>query len=481
MAEVLGPLGICLGGLSFILSTVPAAARFAHNYSESKEQIRECESRFRLCQAKYTTWEKHWRSELDAQGGYDRLITEEVKVLESIIDRAIQDNTRMGAERGAWQQMKARLSCGIFRLPQANTHNFCDKLRHALWHKELLDGWIRRLEEVIAVTEKLFQEDYNQQTARHYTTTVTPKQSDELRQLNQYFGKLKILATDMYTECMATCKDGTQAWALGLRPPRPGIAISDWKTPTPVSIETRFSIKHRSSSSAYFHLKTCYEPDNRRSHTIQGTIQRLIRAEAFGISSGPCGGSTGSAECHGQHESSRRTISLGSMLKDKPALIQGLPWQIDRPELVYGISEWALLMWDTPWFEHLCCYGLALEIDACPADCAKQMLLQQPQDGCQCLNHTSRLRNLGLVLAQLILGVPIRLAEGDDLSKFEQWTTEGWETVYLSRLNLNILDLTESLLVQDAIYFCLQPKRELPTGDFRMGYLYMCIDRIFKP
>lgn len=480
MGDVFGLLGICLGGLSFILSTVPAAAKFATNYKESKDQVREYESRFRLCQAKYIAWEKHWRVELDENKGIGEAVAEEIKDLTTIIERAIEKHTRRGREREAWHQMKARLKDGVFQLPRVNSHEgFGDKLRHALWRKDILDGWLLRLEDTIAVAEKLLQEDYRLQTAGHRPDTITPKRANELRQINNFFGKLNVLATELHTACIKTCPDGTKDWALGLRPPSLGLTVSEWQIPTPVDIDMRFTVKGETSGNAQFHLKACYEPDNAKSHTTQGAIQLMV-AQALGPEN-QASGHPSMPDCHSQYEHTRTTISIGTMLKERPNVLGSLAWQVSRPELIYGVSEWALLLWDTPWLKDLCCYGLTVEVDECPFRCTTQTLSNKPKNGCSCRDHTSRLRNLGLVLAQLILDKPIRQAKGDNLSVFEVWTDAAWKTMYLSRLNRAILDRTNSTLVQDAIYFCLQPDSELPMGDFKMGYLYMCIDRIFRP
>jgi hypothetical protein len=46
MADIPGPLGICLGGFSFILNTVPTTVRLTHDISDSKLQIMQYEYQF---------------------------------------------------------------------------------------------------------------------------------------------------------------------------------------------------------------------------------------------------------------------------------------------------------------------------------------------------------------------------------------------------------------------------------------------------
>jgi hypothetical protein len=506
MADILGPLGICLGGFSFILNTVPTTVRFTHDISESKQQIRQYEYRFQRCEARFNKWESHWRAandELEAAIVLSSL--DDIVDLATTIDRAIKKYTNTPHEQVAWEQMKNRLREGDFYLPKFSTPEFCNKLRHALWRKSVLEGWIMRLEKAINVADESFQEYYQLQTAGHYKGSADIRQAHDLGGLKSYFDKLASLGTSMYNECIATEKHsvGTHAWALGLPPPIPGNTIADWKSPSPLNIEAHFAVRGNTEDQ-HFHLRTCYDVDQEKTHITQGRIQRLVQAKTERIRTARYRNDTeagctepsreqqsrdiskegerltGVEECHGHQGSARRTMSIEKIIRSRPDILKKLIWLISRSDLIYGITHWTLLLWKTPWLQNLSCSGLAIEIGTCTSSCAKQVL-EVPDCGRKTDDNVFRLETLGLVLVQLILGVLIRPAEGSNFSRYEQYTHGEWTTVSLSDVNMRIYGVTKDRNVRDAVYFCLKPDPEMAKNEFKQGYIYICIDRIFEP
>jgi hypothetical protein len=508
MAEILGPLGICFGGISFVLGTVPATMRFAHDMRERKPQIRQCVEQFHRCQAKFNKWESHWRASTnEPKAAIIRSSLDDIVDLAKTIDRTIQRNTNTAYEKAAWEQMKNRLRQGDFYLPMPSIPDFCNKLRHALWKKSVLEGWISRREKAINIADESFQEFYQVQTAGHHKGSIDLKQATKLGELRRNFYNLACLGTDLYHECIATesYRISTHAWALGLRPPAEGNTIADWDTPTPLEIEVHFAVQKKAGDK-YFHLRTCYKADQEQTHTTHGRIQCLVqaiaKAESTRISRHPedtkpdCKKDppnrapqavltqeeclSGGEECHAHQGLARRSISIESIIKVKPRLLKNLPWLISLPELIYGITEWTLLLWKTPWLQNLSCSGLAIEMDTCSSACAKQVL-EVPDSRTNTHANTFRLQNLGLVLAQLIIGVLIRPEDGSNLSRFEQYKDGEWKTVSLSDINMGVCVATNDLNLQKAVYFCLRPDQEISEERFEEGYLYICIDRIFEP
>jgi hypothetical protein len=434
-----------------------------------------------LCQSRYNTWERHWRSsKLVGQGAQFHSSIADILSLQHEIDDAIKDNAKGPTEASAWQKMKEKLIRGVFRKPRTDNlaPDFCDTIRFALWQRQRLEGWITRLEKTIDVIEELFERDFNLRTADQFSGKPSIHQVEELAHLETFAGTLMALATELYEECMDTSQ-WTYAWALGLPPPTTGHTILDWEIATPVSIEIRFSVDRQNEQNGHFRLQVRYQEDDPNTHKTNGTVAQLVQAKAMGTVVART--SQINAICHDQDASARRTFPLGSLLKNKPHLFKDKAWLADRGELVYGISEWALLLWNSPWFEKLCCSGLLIEVGAQPSDCARQIFDVNAHDSCRPQDHHSRLRNLGIVWAQLILGLPIRSAGDTNLSKFEQWKNNNWEPVFRSSLNADILAATASKPLQQAVDFCLNPTSPLPDGEFRPGYLYMCLEKIYKP
>ncbi|KAH8728838.1 hypothetical protein GQ44DRAFT_824107 [Phaeosphaeriaceae sp. PMI808] len=255
----------------------------------------------------------------------------------------------------------------------------------------------------------------------------------------------------------------------------------DYDLPTPISIELHASVEQEHANYETLHLYIYYQSDNKETHTTNGRIAQLIRRNASGASSDYLGSLVQNVECHGQTKSARRTLTIGDLLIKEPYMFKDVAWKLERAFLVHGVSEWMLLLWNTPWFERLCCHKLAIEVEACTSKCARHILHVQQTHNCWRYDRNSRLQDLGLVLAQLVLAVPLRLVNGDDLDKFEQCVNGEWITVHLSTLNERMYAETLDIQVTKAIYFCLKPEPDFPSDDFKLGYLFMCIERIYNP
>jgi len=482
MAEIIGPLGLCFGGLSFILGTVPTAAKFLTTYQEYKQQTRGIEKRLALCQARFCEWEVHWqKSNLGDRSESLQSSLSDIQDLHDDINKAISDSTAADTtEALAWQKMKDRLRRGVFRKPRMEADDFCSGLRHALWKRELLEGWMTRLEKAVDTVEKLFDKDIRVRTAGYLSRGENTSQVKKLEQLESSAGTLMSLATEIYGEGTGVAQ--SYAWALGLRTPATGDSILDWEVPTPVNIELRFSIKRKDEESGHYHLHVRYQDDNPETHKCNGMIERLVRARTSGKGKGIRDGTLGSTKCRGQDAATRRTFPIGSLLETKPHLFKERAWRVDRAELVYGICEWALRLWDTPWFERLCCHSLLVEIGTQSAGCARHIFDNDKHSRCRPDDHKSKLRNLGITLAQLILGISIRPASGDNPSKFERWIdVNSWEPIFRSEINSEIILTTSSKHLQEAIDFCLKPDSLLPEGTFQPGYLFPLMEHIYKP
>jgi hypothetical protein len=479
MAEILGPLGFCLGGMSFILSTVPTAAKFAHNYSEYKQQISGVENRLGLCQAKFSTWETYWNSSsLQSHQTLIRSCITDIQSLNTEISESITKSSPTGSESTAWRKMKERLRRGIFRKPtvKGTPSPFVATIRHALWKKEVLEGWMTRLEKAIDVLEKLFEQDFNARTAGHFSGTLTVGRVVEVKRLESFIGALTNLASDVYRKCASLDKTG--AWAVELPPPKVGRTLLDWEITTPVDIELRFSVDQKGGRNEHFCLGICFQEDVPETHTTSAAVADVVQSKIWDKNhpkSIPSG-----IVCHLRDASAKQTLPLASLLMSRPLLFKDPTWRADRGELVYGILEWSLRLWDTPWFEKLCCSGISMEIGATSDGSKSQLFEAGRHDGCQNQDHVSRLQNLGLVFAQLVLGCPIRPSDTSNDLPYEKMVNGVWERTSRSRINEDILR-TGSEPLAGAINFCLRPDPVLHHKSFKYGYLFMFMDQIYRP
>ncbi|KAF2465701.1 uncharacterized protein BDR25DRAFT_318175 [Lindgomyces ingoldianus] len=113
MGEVLGPIGFCFGGISFVLSTIPNAAKTLHDFEECRDQFRGYKTRLAICEARIIRRTKQ-RSEHGER--------EEIGYLAAVDEGEVKD---------------------------------------------IIEGWITTLEKAIDCIEKLSEREFEQRTAAH--------------------------------------------------------------------------------------------------------------------------------------------------------------------------------------------------------------------------------------------------------------------------------------------------------------------------
>jgi hypothetical protein len=481
MAEVIGPIGVCFAGLSFILSTGPAAAKARHNLKEREVHVGSVRVRLANCIATFSLWSAHWRdSNLEGYIGSLHSNVQDVKDLCATIEGEIQGHTSNVTELKAWHTTKKRARKGIFLRHETRTRvdGFCSAIKYALWKKDILENWISRLEKDIEAIHKLYERDFHSRNAPRSHGAVDLAQVDESARLTDFAQKLTCLAMGLYQEC--TNLPGTTAWAVGLRTPEAGQDISRWDVPTPIKIELQFSARQEINESDPFRIHVIYQVDNRATHTPENAIKQVNGL--LSSSSRVDSRATSSIGGCDQQRSTTKSSSIGHLLEHWPRYFRGDSWLVDRAELVYAISEWILLLWDTPWLSRLCCHGLEIVVgNQSKSRYAKHVVFIEADCDCPTPNGRSRLRNLGIVWAQLVLGTPIRPALSGDPREYQVWSEKIWETVFHSDINARVHMETGSQPLQEAISFCLTPG-SLPMGErLETGYLYKCIEKIHKP
>lgn len=484
MAEVLGPMGFCYGSISFVLSTLPTAAKAIDDFSKCAEQYRMYEVRLARCKARGDKWNIYWRSKSNAVK-YDAIFQstrKDIEDLHDLIDGEIQAALKDQNEQKAWRRMTKRLSRGRFRTPreEEKTVDFSHSVGFVLFKKNVIDGWLTRLESAIETIEKLSESEFANRTGEHFGSSPKRAQIQETRELETFVQGLSQLAQRLYDEKAATTSGQarrTYGWALGLRPPV--ISVEHWKLMNQVPIEIRFSALQSSEDRKHFHLDLPFHKDNEKTHLSCEQIRHLVGSgttpEAL------TGTATAIARLCSQAPQAQRTRPVGSLLQYAPNVFLDAAWHVDRARMIHGLSHWALLLWDTSWMKELCCHGLQFEKGAEDAKSMSQLFYvdECPEDGV--CHHSSRLRNLGLVLAQLVLGKPLRQAASEDHKNYQQWVGNSWKPLFCSDIISEVFTTTTSTPLSDAVHFCLKDESALENGPFQPGYLLECIEQIYKP
>ncbi|KAH7086631.1 hypothetical protein FB567DRAFT_629654 [Paraphoma chrysanthemicola] len=467
--NMLGAVGFCLGSLSFILNTIPAAAKITYKDRERGQEFAGLDERVARIQSTYSMWNRHWRSSNFARHrSRVQSILANAESLQVEMDDAIKANIRSLTKKNAWKRMKSQIGKTILRKPRVEGRDFFDGSMHALWREELLKDWIDQLEKIVQDIQSLFQDDVSIRTAGHFAASLSVGQVEELEHLEHFAGTLGSLATELYHDMMGT-NPRTFNWALNLQAQG---TLLDWKSTTPVIIDTRFSLYRNDKQQEHFQLQVCYQEDDPATHETHGAITRLVNDKVQTLDF------PRNVTCNAPDSRVETTSSLGFLLKHKPHLFKDELWLEDRANLIYGICEWSILLWNSPWLEKLCCHGIFFEIEAESSDRKNQIFkVGAGHDGCRGVDHRSRLMNLGVVLAQLVLGYPIRPSTYP--SRFEQWMDGQWKFVFRSQLNAGILGATASIALQKAINFCLDSSSPLADREFEPGHLLMLLEKLF--
>jgi len=233
---------------------------------------------------------------------------------------------------------------------------------------------------------------------------------------------------------------------------------------------------------------------------------------------GMTGPATEGVLCVVQQDHGRRTRPLGELFAENPDLFLDVAWRPDRMSLILGVLKWTFLLWDTEWMKYLCSYGLHIEkkspsrevpsdsitaqtvVDlsqACAPPAAKTsaeatktdtstqvfVLNECPNDNCR--NSSLRLRNIGLVLAEMVLAIPLRSRSEStgtvDSPSYEQFVNGHWKNISPTKIKLDVRTKTKSIPFANAVDFCLTEVSKIGTAPFQAGFMFRYIEKIYKP
>jgi hypothetical protein len=263
---------------------------------------------------------------------------------------------------------------------------------------------------------------------------------------------------------------------LGLRPPEHLKSVAVWEFLVDINLELRF--RHETTPARdIWELKTCYMMDNKETHDFRGKIRPIL--PTTNRANVPGNINVTNTICTRQDASIERAGSIGSLLIEEPHYFTTQSWKVGVTDHVRGIVNWALLLWETKWFESLCCFGLHMESSQTTNHC--MMLVGECTPGQTHEHVAQRLQNLGITIAQIVLARPLRLTNHDTGTKFEQRDESGtWKEVQPKRLASDILSESKSIVLARAIEFCLTDSR-FETNGFQKAYLMEYIKHIYDP
>ncbi|KAH4177158.1 hypothetical protein HBH98_180930 [Parastagonospora nodorum] len=400
---------------------------------------------------------------------------EDVKSLAVAIKKETKKVDMNEGQQRAWNKMKRAISQGVFYRPRSGMNYVGEAIAYNLWNRGLLEDWINRVEKVVDSINKLYERDYHVRTGEHYNEDLN--RARELLRLESFASKLHSKACGLYNAC--TAANGTCRWGLALHPPEAGEDVSRWDFQIPINIEMRFTCVQKQDVNDRFRLRVAYEDGISDEDTIAEALAGIGQITGH-VDTGLIN-TYAISEWHEQGQFSRETLPLSQLLDSEPLLFESEGWLENLPERIFGISQWSILLWNTPWVEKFCCHGLTVEIDSNPVGRTRHVFESRQHGACQTQQDIPGLKRVGLVCAQLVLGVPIRPSSTDMRFEFEIKVNETWRPISVRGINAEVNKATGSRSLVEAISFCLGPGTESFDENFKFGYLHKLIDKMHKP
>lgn len=436
-------------------------------------------------------------------------VRRDLEKLKDDIDSKILDNLRSETEKAKWKTTRMLLlqrryntskndeirrrrttinrfldaltDKALWLFPDDNA-DFHRSLGYAIWKKDIIEGWLTRMKINIEAMETISHSEWKTQTARHYEAKPDEARVKETICLQSSRATLEILANSLQDKRNICPK--AEGWGLYIPAPAKHKDIMNWRHVTRRNLFLRI-ILGREEAFNRFLLQVVYDQDNEDTYMkwdhVQNAIGKCI--DPFTNASLP---TSGTAMCISQPADVLRSDSLGELLKGRPELFRRHTrswrrWRSDRLDLVRGLLNWTILLWDTKWTKGLCSCRLQFEKDPKTPTIVQSVLTVEKYHGCK--HEGIDLRNIGIALAEIFLATPILLSvdANTKLQRYQQWVNEQWEPVSRDHIYDQILQNTSSVCLRNAISFCLEEDGPLATEAFQAGFMFGYIDEIYKP
>jgi hypothetical protein len=517
MAEILGPLGTSTSLLSLVFATIPTIMKFRQNYTEYLDQLRRYKLRVDVCEARRATLMEKCRGFNISNNGDTQGVLDDIERLREKMQDALQQYGITPEDLDLWQRRKV-LPSRIKKQLAAHPTKYFQSTLYALYRKSNIDEWITSMEKSVECLERLLQAELELQTAG-YLTKLDQDSVADLESVKRFIGTLTRSAKTLYKGTVSSPKTAsTHNWALELKPADGLEDIENWEL-AEVDLKLSFS-GPRLQRQQHFKIQMHHQANDPDRPITREQIEQAVMSQVHRVS----GPTIEGLKCNVRQLHTRRTRPLGELFAENPALFLDPAWRPDRMTLIRGVLDWVLLLWDTDWIRHVCSYGLHSEKTMCTKatprkhECTADTPSEVPStigeleeetkgeeeaaaaavtksyahilvmDKCSldgCRDSSSRLKNVGMVLAEIILATPFRSRSGcagnEHSLTCEQLKEGKWEGVSPRSIKLAVRTKTNSTPFANAIGFCLTDVSKLATGPFQAGYILRCIQKIYTP
>ena len=494
--ESLAILGSFLACLNMLTSGISNLVNTADAWRTFEQQRLDFGLRYARCQSDLRDWEIKW-SQRPSSGQVNHMVEvapalRDIKLLtmdiycriweaEKSTDRAQREVTgeqnRPAVDSSRWVRRSREVTAPLqerwakWQIKRKGV--ITERAMHALFNKGLMEGWLARLEKAVADLEKSSERKLEERTGANL---VKRARGEEVKDAENFMSTLKSSAESLHREC--TEEFSTGDWMLGLRSPQRHGSVAEWKYLVDIHFELRF--RHGAPSVRdIWELKTRCEIEDEDTHDFRGKLRPIL--PMTNQECAPGSRTVKDITCIRQAASIKRTGSIGNLLTKNPRYFDAESWKAGVADHVHSIVNWAILLWDTKWFESLCCFGLYMESSQTTNHC--MMLVGD----CRCTTDhrlrrvPRRLQNLGITIAQIVLAKPLRVVDHVSGTKFQEQDEDGkWKDFRPRQLVRAIVEKSDSLGLADAIKFCLTDSEWVRNG-FREAYLMEFINSIYIP
>lgn len=477
MTDPFSVIGLCLGCLSLTLSTLPTGMKALSSFKSSDMNHRDFKRRLARCQSRVGEMEVNWQGRFDDSG--DSSAMDDIIALARNLEDNITKYLRSSRTETTWPTIKKILIEGKHDKLRVELPHVFREIKNALWENDILEKHIAMLEKALNTDEDSFKHFYYSQTGEGSGSGPSPEKVEELNKIDSYFKTLWSLGDEVHAEC--TTIPNTSDWALELQNLAETEDVANWQNEPPVTIHVR-NLEVFGLNGETFHAELKYVHDLTSTHTSNDRVTKLFEQRLLEIRMAGLGNENRS-------KSPQITCPMGQLIEDNPAVFRDLRWKVDLVRLIHAISNWTILLWPTKWFDSLCCFNLAFDVrpyESGETHCTKPMLRMKKNNTRCCGRWEShdaefRLKNLGVALAQLVLGRPIRPLVRNE---YIQLVGTRWEQTSRNVIIGDIGKLTGSKPLQCAINFCLEtkpPQSAFLKEKIPPAYMQKCVKHVYEP
>lgn len=509
--------GLAFGTLGFLLQTITALEQAGRDYRNYPGRLGDFKRQLWQCEAQLEDWKTRWdgfsNKTYKAFWGdnYEEIrdwCTDMGKLCDEIRRelRGQGDKRKSGKAKAmmkrAWfvltmndpsKNTKARLKANgkVSSVPNGQPITSSErivptqKIAFALYKSGRLRQQLDDLSKAIDNLDKFSRMQFRRQQR---SNKIDPPTREELRRVERLMTFVDYLTNSAgrvheVRKCL-DLEQKTRLWALELRLPDNEGDAFEWDNMGKINIDFTLHVKDQQSQWTSRRIRTYHLPPSSPDVTL---LSKAITEGRFDVKLGSEGKAKQSFgildPSTGRRSHSYRKLLKDGILRDKEVY---KAWESDRANLIFGIVNWTILLWQTNWTTYPCCCSLRFE--QVPIIGRQHTLTAVEKDDCHGdLGVQKKLLLLGMTLAELTIACSLQIDEtkvgaaSESNLQFIMNRGEGEEMISRDRVLQKIRKRSGSNRFTEAIAFCLDNESVANMEDFQAPFIDHYIRHIFEP